>query len=81
MFLRIYILLKNLKIIDDIESFNILQELDVVLIDVHFNFSKQQIKNFCDRNIEVTIGIDHKLYNHMSKISEETRSALAEDFI
>jgi len=48
---------------------------------VHFNFSKQQIKNFCDRNIEVTIGIDHKLYNHMSKISEETRSALAEDFI
>ena len=30
--------LKNLKIIDDIESFNILQELDVVLIDVDFNF-------------------------------------------
>ncbi len=47
---------------------------------VHFNFSKQQIKNFCDTNNEVIIGIDHKLYNHMSKISEESRNALAEDF-
>tara|TARA_B100000287_G_C20292913_1_gene646663 strand:+ start:59 stop:652 length:594 start_codon:yes stop_codon:yes gene_type:complete len=47
---------------------------------VHFNFSKQQIKNFCDTKNEVIIGIDHKSYNHMSKISEESRNALAEDF-
>jgi len=48
---------------------------------VHFNFSEQQIKNFKDIHKEVIIGIDHNLYNHMSKISEETRKALSEDFI
>ena len=48
---------------------------------VHFNFSEQQIKNFNDIDKEIIIGIDHNLYNHMSKISEETRKALSEDFI
>jgi len=48
---------------------------------VHFNLSEQQIKNFKDINNEIIIGIDHKYYNHMSKISEETRKALSEDFI
>ena len=48
---------------------------------IHFNFSEQQIKNFKDINNEIVIGIDHKLYNHMSKISEETRIALSKDFI
>jgi len=47
---------------------------------VHFNFSNDQIKNFCDSNNEVIIGIDHKLYNHMTKISPESRHALAKDF-
>jgi len=48
---------------------------------VHFHFSEQQIKNFKDIDSEIIIGIDHELYNHMSKISEETRKALSEDFI
>ena len=48
---------------------------------IHFNFSKQQIKNFSNTNNEIIIGIDHKLYNHMSKISEEVRNALIKDFI
>ena len=48
---------------------------------VHFNFSKQQIKNFTDINNEIIIGIEHKSYNHMSKISEEARNALSKDFI
>jgi len=48
---------------------------------VHFNFTEQQIKNFKDIGNEIIIGIDHKLYNHMSKIPEETRKALSEDFI
>ena len=48
---------------------------------IHFNFSEEQIKNFNDINNEIIIGIDHKLYNHMSKISEETRKALFKDFI
>jgi len=47
---------------------------------IHFNFSKEQIRNFCDINNEIIIGIDHKLYNHMTKISEEARKALIEDF-
>ena len=48
---------------------------------VHFHFSEQQIKNFNDIDNEIIVGIDHKLYNHMSKISQETRKALSEDFI
>ena len=48
---------------------------------VHFNFSKQQIKNFSDINNEIIIGIDHKSYNHVSKISEEARNVLSKDFI
>ncbi len=47
---------------------------------IHFNFSEQQIKNFCNINNEIIIGIDHKSYNHMTKISEEVRKALIEDF-
>ena len=47
---------------------------------IHFNFSKQQIKSFNDINNEIIIGIDHKLYNHMTKISKETRKALSKDF-
>ena len=48
---------------------------------IHFNFSEQQIKNFKDIEKEIIIGIDHNLYNHMSKISEDTRKSLSEDFI
>ena len=47
---------------------------------IHFNFSEQQIKNFFNTNNEIIIGIDHKSYNHMTKISEEVRKALIEDF-
>ena len=47
---------------------------------IHFNFAEQQIKNFLNINNEIIIGIDHKSYNHMTKISEEVRKALIEDF-
>ena len=47
---------------------------------IHFNFSERQIKNFCNTNNEIIIGIEHKSYNHMTKISEEVRKALIEDF-
>ena len=47
---------------------------------LHFNFSRQQVKNFSDINSDIIIGIDHKSYNHMTKISEEVRKALIEDF-
>ena len=48
---------------------------------IHFNFSREQIKNFRNISYEIVVGIDHKFYNHMSKISEEVRSSLVKDFI
>ena len=48
---------------------------------IHFNFSQDQIKKFKDLNNLVTIGIDHHLYNHMTKISGNNRNALIKDFI
>ncbi len=48
---------------------------------IHFNFSKEQIKEFRNSNVEIIIGIDHKFYNHMTKISHDTREALSKDFI
>ena len=48
---------------------------------VHFNFSKEQIKNFKDLNVEILIGINHKNYNYMTKICGEVKSALIKDFI
>ena len=48
---------------------------------VHFNFSKDQIKKFKDLNTQITIGINHSLYNHITKISEETKKALIFDFV
>ena len=48
---------------------------------IHFNFSREQIKNFRNISCEIIVGIDHKFYNHMSKISEEVRSYLVKDFI
>ena len=47
---------------------------------LHFNFSKSQIEKFKDTKNSVILGIDHKLYNHMTKISDETRKALISDF-
>ena len=47
---------------------------------IHFKFNKDQIQNFKDKNIEVTLGIDHKSYNHITKISDLTKASLAKDF-
>ena len=48
---------------------------------IHFNFSDKQIKKFRDLNIQVMLGIDHNLYNHVTIISKGTKSALIKDFI
>ena len=47
---------------------------------VHFNFTDVQIKKFKNLNNEVTLGINHNLYNHMTKISEDIRKTLLKDF-
>ena len=48
---------------------------------IHFNFSRDQIKNFRNISCEIVVGIDHKFYNHKSKISQEVRRSLVKDFI
>ena len=47
---------------------------------LHFNFSEQQIKKFKDLDNEVILGIDHNLYNHVTKMSAQSRKALITDF-
>ena len=48
---------------------------------LHFNFSNEQIKKIKDLNNEVTITIDHTVYNHTAKILQDTKIALIKDFI
>ena len=47
---------------------------------LHFKFSKEQIENFKNINNEIILGIDHNLYNHMTKISKDTKVVLIQDF-
>ena len=47
---------------------------------IHFHFTDKQIIKFKNLDNEAIIGIDHKLYNHMTKISEHTKKALIKDF-
>ena len=47
---------------------------------VHFNFTEEQIKKFKNDNFEIIIGIDHNEYSHFTKISEDTRKSLSNDF-
>ena len=47
---------------------------------IHFNFSDKQIDKFKNLSNEVILKIEHRLYNHMSKISDEPRKALIKDF-
>ena len=48
---------------------------------IHFNFSNEQIKEFKDFNNNITLGIDHAIYSHSSKINNIVRKNLIEDFI
>jgi len=66
--------LKNLKIIDNMESFNILQELDVILIDIDFNFSKEffaTITNFLKKNAFIFLIQKTELVNEKDNILKE----------
>ena len=48
---------------------------------IHFNFSNEQIKKFKNINTEVIITINHTLYNHAVRLSEDIKTALIKDFI
>ena len=47
---------------------------------IHFDFTEEQIKKFKKNNFEITIGIDHKEYSHFTKIPENIKMALSNDF-
>ena len=47
---------------------------------IHFYFTDEQIIKFKNLDNEVILGIDHKLYDHVTKIPEHTRKALIGDF-
>ena len=48
---------------------------------IHFDFSEEQIKKFRDFTNNVSVGIDHKLYKHIIKISDHVRKCLIKDFV
>ena len=48
---------------------------------LHFVFSDEQIKKFRDLDTKVFISIDHDLYSHKAKISENIKTSLMKDFI
>ena len=47
---------------------------------IHFKFSDEQIQKFRSNGAEVEIGIDHKEYSHMTKLSTTNLSSLSADF-
>ena len=48
---------------------------------IHFNFTKEQIKNFKNFKNDVFLIIEDSLYNHKTKIPSNIREALIKDFI
>ena len=47
---------------------------------LHFNFNENQIEKFKDLNIDVSLGINHKYYNHETKISKNIQESISKDF-
>jgi len=48
---------------------------------LHFKFSDDQITKFKSNKANVEIGIDHKEYQHYTKLSEQNIKTLSSDFI
>ena len=47
---------------------------------IHFEFTDDQIKKFKDTTNDAFIGVDHEMYNHMTKLTDINKKALASDF-
>ncbi len=47
---------------------------------IHFTLSDVQIQKFKSDGVEIEIGIDHKEYSHMTKLSTANISSLSADF-
>jgi hypothetical protein len=48
---------------------------------IHFKLTDDQVKKFKDLSNEIIIGIDHEMYAHTVKLTEDNKKALALDFI
>jgi hypothetical protein len=47
---------------------------------IHFEFTDEQVKKFKDPSNEILIGVDHDMYSHTVKLTENNKKALSLDF-
>ena len=47
---------------------------------IHFEFTDNQVKKFKDLSNEIIIGVDHEMYSHTVKLTEDNKKALSLDF-
>ncbi len=47
---------------------------------IHFNFTDEQIQKFKSNDVNVELGMDHKEYSHITKLSKENIASLSSDF-
>ena len=47
---------------------------------IHFKFTEDQVKKFKDFSNEIIIGVDHEMYAHTVKLTENNKKALSLDF-
>ena len=47
---------------------------------IHFKFTEAQIEKFKNFSNEIIIGVDHEMYTHTVKLTENNKKALALDF-
>ena len=48
---------------------------------IHFKFKDDQIAKFKSNNVKIELGIDHKEYDHTTKLTEDNVKSLVADFI
>ena len=48
---------------------------------IHFKLDDAQITSFKSGSVNIELGIDHKLYTHTTKLSEDNIKSLSNDFI
>ena len=47
---------------------------------IHFKFTDEQVKKFKDTSNEIIIGVEHEMYAHTVKLTENNKKALVLDF-
>ena len=47
---------------------------------IHFKFTEAQVEKFKNFSNEIIIGVDHEMYAHTAKLTENNKKALALDF-